>query len=387
MKILMLHNRYLISGGEDKSCEAEKSLLIDKGHQVQIYQEDNRRVTDLGKLRVALKTIWSRETYQTIRTLLRENPYDLVHVQNFFPLISPSAYYAAKSEGVPVIQSLRNYRLFCSNSYFFRHGKVCEDCLNKSISWPGIVHACYRESHAGTAVVTAMQSVHRLLGTWENMVDRYIVLTEFSRQKFIEGGLPAEKIVVKPNFVYSDPGVGEGKGGYALFVGRLSPEKGIETMLRAWKQLGKRIPLKIVGNGPLSERVSEAAKQIPEIEWLGVQPLEKVYQFMGEAMFLIFPSEWYETFGRVAIEAFATGTPVIASKIGAIAELVEPGRTGLLFHPGDALDLTKQVDLLLSNKKRLVEMRKEARSEFEAKYTAERNYQLLINIYDQVSSF
>jgi len=213
------------------------------------------------------------------------------------------------------------------------------------------------------------------------MVDTYIVLTEFAREKFISGGLPEGKIMVKPHFIHTDPGPDEGAGGFALFVGRLSPEKGSDTLLSAWERLGGKPHLKIVGDGPLAPRAADAARRYPGVEWLGRQPLEEVYELMGGAAFLVFPSEVYETFGRVAIEAFARGTPVVASKIGAIAELVEHGRTGLHFRPGDSRDLAAQVEWALSHPAELERMRKAARAEFEAKYTAERNHELLMEIY------
>ena len=236
--------------------------------------------------------------------------------KTFFPLISPSVYYAAKAEKVPVVQTLRNYRLLCPSALFFREGKVCEDCLGKAVPYPGVIHGCYRESASASAAVAAMVIGHRLLKTWTSMVNKYITLTQFSQQKMIEGKLPAEKIVVKPNFVDPEPQVGTGSGGYAIYVGRLSIEKGIDTLLAAWAKLKTPIPLKIVGDGPLSEQVIKASKTSPHIEWLGRQPMDKVHQLMGEALFSVFPSKWYETFGRVAIEAFATGTPVVASRIG-----------------------------------------------------------------------
>lgn len=201
----------------------------------------------------------------------------------------------------------------------------------------------------------------------------------------IQGGLPAEKIVVKPNFVHPDPGIGSGTGGYALYVGRLSVEKGLDTLLEAWQQLRQPLPLKIVGEGPLAPQVQAAADRMPQVEWLGRRSMPEVHALMGEAQFLVFPSKWYETFGRVAVEAFAKGTPVIASNIGAIAELVEAGRTGLHFQPGNATDLAAQVDWALSHPAELHHMRQVVREEFEAKYTAAQNYQRLIEIYQAVA--
>ncbi|MGB3757386.1 MAG: glycosyltransferase [Rivularia sp. (in: cyanobacteria)] len=381
MRILSIHNRYQIRGGEDESSQSEQRLLREMGHYVDVYEEHNDRVREIGTVPMALRTVWSQESYNIVKQKLSSSKYDVVHIQNFFPLISPSVYYAAKSEGVPVVQTLRNYRLLCPNGLFFRDGGVCEDCMGKNIPYPGVFHGCYRESRPASGAVATMLSVHRAMRTWSKMVDLYITLTEFARQKFIEGGLPAEKIVVKPNFINPNPEVGNGTGGYALFVGRLSVEKGLDTLLAAWEQLNQQIPLKIVGDGPLAPEVESAVKRLPSVEWLGRRPMSEVHELMGEAAFLVFPSKWYETFGRVAVEAFAKGTPVIAANIGAIAELVDSGRTGLHFRPGDAEDLAAKVEKVLDNKDILTKMRTEVRAEFEAKYTAKQNYHKLMNIY------
>ena len=381
MRILSVHSRYQIRGGEDECREAEEHLLREMGHSVEVYEENNERVAAMGNVSMGLRTVWSKESYEIVKARLRSQPHDVVHVHNFFPMISPSVYYAAKAEGVPVVQTLHNYRLLCPNGLFFRDGQVCEGCLGKPIPWSGVMNACYRGSGTASTSVATMLTVHRAMGTWNNMVDTYIALTQFARQKFIEGGLPAEKIVVKPNFVHPDPGIGEGRGGYALFVGRLSPEKGLDTLLAAWEQLKEPIPLKIIGDGPLASWVAEAATRLPHVEWLGRRPLDEVYSILGEAMVLIFPSNWYETFGRVAVEAFAKGTPAIAANIGAIAELIDPGRTGLLFSPGNPQDLAAKVEWALTHPKELAQMRQEARSEFELKYTAQENYRRLMEIY------
>jgi glycosyltransferase involved in cell wall biosynthesis len=230
-----------------------------------------------------------------------------------------------------------------------------------------------------------MLSTHRALGTYSSKVDAYVALTEFSRRKMIQGGLPPEKLHVKPNFVYPDPGPGSGEGGYALFVGRLSPEKGLRTLLSAWERLGERAtPLKIVGDGPLAGLVDQAAAANPRVEWLGHKTPSEIGGLMREAFALVFPSELYETFGRVAAESFADGTPVIAADHGAIAELVDHGRTGLRFRPGDAADLATQVVRLLEDKEQRAKMRLAARAEFEARYAAEENYRSLIRIYESV---
>jgi len=384
MDILSVHNRYKIRGGEDESRDLEEYLLNRMGHVVGCYEETNFRLDELNLLDAACRTIWSVEAYQTVLAKLSAKKHDIVHVQNFFPLLSPSIYYAAKAKKTPVVQTLRNYRLLCPNALFFKDGEICEACISKPFPLPGVIHGCYRGDRMATGVVATMLSLHRALGTWTEMVDVYIALTNFARQKFIEGGIPAHKIVVKPNFVYPDPGKQDDKEDYVLYAGRLSAEKGIDTLLAAWQCLGKHIKLKIVGEGPLQDQVVQASKAIAGIEWLGPKPLRDVYTLMGKAKVLVLPSKWYEAFGRVVIEAYAKGTPVIASGIGALEEIVEHGRTGLHFRPGDPQDLADQIDKLLSNPAKLVEMGQEARLEFEAKYTAEVNYKQLMQIYQSV---
>lgn len=383
MRIVVVHNHYQLRGGEDESYQAETRMLSEAGHEVVPFTEHNDRVNDLGAVGTALRAVWSREAYRHTRTLLKDSKTDIVHVQNFFPLISPSVYYAARAEGVPVIQSLRNYRLLCPNAIFFRDGHVCERCMGKLVPWPGVFHSCYRGSHDASAAVTAMITIHRVANTWNEKVDLYIALTEFARSKFIEGGLPAEKIVVKPNFVHPDPGIGEHRGSYALFVGRLSAEKGINTLLQAWKLAGQGRRLLVVGEGPLQEHVQQAAGC--GVEYLGRRPVQEVYKLMADAEMLILPSEWYETFGRVAIEAFGTGTPVIAANIGAVAELVDHQRTGLLFAPGNAEALACSIEWVWAHPQALQAMGSEARREYETKYTAAVNYRRLMEIYAQAA--
>ncbi len=380
MRILLVHNRYLQPGGEDVVFAAERALLMRSGHEVVPFIEQNARFDGLNLLGVAVNTVWSRAAQQRLSQMLQEMRPDVVHFHNIFPMISPAAYYVCRKDEVPVVQSLHNYRLLCPNALFFRDGHICEDCMGK-IPWPGVVHACYRGSRAASTVVAAMLVVHRFLGTWTQRVDMYIALTEFARQKFIEGGLPADKIAVKPNFVHPDPGSGEGRGGFALFVGRLSQEKGLDTLLAAWERLQGRVPLKIVGDGPLASEVAAAAERLDGVEWLGRKPREEVLDLMKQASFLIFPSRGYEGFPMTIAEAFATGLPVVASNLGAMASLIDHERTGLHFRPGDEEDLAAKVEWMLSHPEALDQMRKETRAEYEAKYTAERNYRMLMEIY------
>lgn len=381
MRVLAVHNYYQQPGGEEQIFHTETTLLESYGHEVLRYTLNNDQIAKLNPLALSKNTLWNHDVYQELKFIAREHKPDIAHFHNTFPLISPAAYYALKDEGVPVVQTLHNYRLLCPNALFFRKGKVCEDCLGKLFALPGIVHGCYRGSRAASAMVAATTSWHSSLGTWSQAIDLFIAYSQFAMKKFIQGGLPAEKLVFKTNFLYPAPEPGPGKGGYALFVGRLSVEKGLGVMLNSWRQLEGKIPLKILGDGPMAGLVMQAQQEMPEIEWLGRRPLDEVYEVLGNAAFLVFPSEWYETFGRVAIEAFAKGTPVVASNIGAIAELVDHERTGLLFRPGEPDDLAAKIQWLLSHPDHLIEMRQQARIEFENKYTADDNMKRLIEIY------
>jgi glycosyltransferase involved in cell wall biosynthesis len=383
MRIIVAHNFYKQPGGEDYCVAAEVAMLRAHGHQVTEYYLHNDSIDTMSSLHLASRTIWSRPAARELRQQLRAQNPQIVHFHNTFPLISPSAYYAARSENARVIQTLHNFRLCCPNALLFRNGRVCEDCLGQTIPWHGIVHKCYRDSHVASAAVSLMLTTHRALGTWRNAIDVYIALTEFERRKLIAGGLPADKIVVKPNFAYPDPSPATGGGGYAVYVGRLSAEKGLETLLKAWRSLGRSVPLKLLGDGPMAAAVKQAVAQNAAIEWLGNVPQETVYELIGEASFLVLPSQCYETFARVIIEAFAKGTPVIVSRLGTMAEIVEDGRTGLHFAPGDSEDLAEKVRTMLANPLKLARMRQAARQTFEQKFTAAANYKSLMGIYDR----
>jgi glycosyltransferase involved in cell wall biosynthesis len=383
MRVLMVHCRYQIRGGEEECYEAEQRLLRAAGVEVDTYEDNNQRIEQLGALRTGLDTVWSSTAYRAIRARLRERHCDVVHVHNFFPLISPAVYYAAQAEGCSVVQTLHNYRLSCSAAIFYREGRVCEDCLGKAVPWPAVLHRCYRGSLAGSAAVAAMLAGHRLLGTWRRKVDLFIALNEFMRSKAIAGGLPAERIVVKPNFVGNDPGLGGGQGGFALFTARLNPEKGVAELLAAWRRLGARIPLKIMGDGPLTEMVKQAAATTPGIEYIGRRPLAEFYELLGQASFFMFTSTWYEGFPRVINECYARGTPIVASAIGPIAEVVADGRTGLHFRPGDVDDMVAKVEWLLDHPAEHARLRAGARAEFELKYTAEGGLKQLLAAYER----
>lgn len=382
MNVLVVHNRYREQGGEDRVVELEGALLTRHGHNVVEYIEDNARVSEMARPALAMRTLWNVGAYRHVRTLIAHERIDVLHVHNTLPLVSPSVLYAAHAEGVPVVHTLHNYRLFCPAAVCFRKSAPCMDCAPRRVAIPAVRHACYRRSVAATATVAVMLWAHKAARTWENKVDLFIAPSELARSLFIGAGFDADRIVVKPHFVDPDPGAGTGRGGYAIYVGRLSHEKGVEILLQAWARLRAPMPLLIVGDGPLAPHVSEATSRLDGIRWLGSHPHDEVQRLIGEASFLIFPSLVYETFGQVIGEAYAAGTPVIASSGGAAAELVEPHQTGLLARPGDADDLAAQIEWLLAHPDRLAAMRPAARLVYHSRLSSDANYRQLIHIYD-----
>ena len=260
MKVLLVHNSYQQPGGEDRVFALEADMLRAHGHEVFVYQAHNDDVKDRNPLSLFADTIWNRKAYYKIRDLIRRERPQILHAHNTFPLISPAVFHAAELERVPVVQTLHNFRLLCPSATFFRAGRVCEDCVKTVIPWPRRAARLLSRQRAASTATAAMLTIHRVLQTWEKKIALYISLSDFARSKFIEGGLPAEKVVIKPNFIHPDPGLGRGDGGYALFLGRLTPEKGISTLLEAWSRLGKTFPLEIAGDGPLAPQVEKAAE-------------------------------------------------------------------------------------------------------------------------------
>ncbi|MEM9417808.1 MAG: glycosyltransferase [Planctomycetota bacterium] len=380
MKILQCHNLYQLAGGEDSVVKDERELLESHGHEVISFTLHNDAVEDISRLRLAAGTIWSRKSARELRELCRREKPDIAHFHNTLPLMSPSSYHAVRAEGVPVVQTLHNYRLLCPKATFFRDNQICEKCLDKKVKWPAIQHGCYRDSRSASTTVAAMLTIHGTIGTYEKQIDAYIACSTFTRDKMIEGGYPADRIHYKPNFFANDPGVGSGGGDYAMYLGRLSPEKGIDVLVDAWDQLDE-VPLHVVGKGPLLDKITglkARSSQVRHDEWVS---FPQVGQLLGEAKFLVLPSMNYEGFPRVIVEAYAYGVPVVASNIGAMARVITDGETGRLINYGDADDLVRVVRELMNDPEQLQRLRRGARAAYEQLYTAETNYQTMMDIY------
>jgi glycosyltransferase involved in cell wall biosynthesis len=386
MNILVVHNSYREPGGEDVVVDQEVAMLRDAGHRVVEYRRSNTGVNDFGvleRMKLAKHVISSKDSKEQLTGLIAKERPDVVHIHNTFFMISPSIYSACAEAGVPVIRTLQNYRLLCPAATFFRAGATCEKCLGRTPPWPSVAYSCYRDSRTQTAVVAGMLTVHRLLKTWQKQVDMYIAVTNFMREKYIEGGFSSDRIVVKPNTIYSDPGVCQGERDYVMFAGRLAGEKGVHTLISAWSGL-REIPIKILGDGTLIHEARASDKILPTMQFLGWQPHEDVFNLLKGARFLVVPSEWYEGFPMTIVESFACGVPVIASRIGSIQEIVKDGETGLMFAAGDAGELRRKVEWAWTHKEEMQRMGHEARREYERKYSPVQNYKTLMEIYERV---
>ena len=375
LKVLVAHNVYQQRGGEDSVVDAEIDLLRARGHAVHLYNRSNDDITNMPKASAALQTLWSQRTSRELAALIQSFQPDVIHVHNTFPLMSPSLYWAASRGGVQVVQTLHNFRLLCPQAMFLRDGKVCEDCLGE-LPWRGAVRGCYRGSKAQSTVLAGMVTLHRALGTWQNKVTRYIALNDFCRNKFIEGGLPADRIVVKPNFVDFEAPAVNARAGF-LFVGRLSAEKGVDVLVNAARAMGNA-QVRVAGTGP---EVGLLAG-VPGVQALGALGGDAVRGEMSQAVALVLPSICYENFPRTLVEAYGSCMPVIASRHGAMAELVQDGITGLLFEPGNAQDLADKLRWAQAHPENMATMGRNARALYEAEFTAERNYAQLIAIYN-----
>jgi glycosyltransferase involved in cell wall biosynthesis len=387
MKIILVHNKYREASGENVVFESEKRMLERAGHTVVPYVRSNMELQDaslLHRIAIVPQMIWSQQSRQSFAAILDAECPDLVHVHNTFLAISPSIYSACTERGIPVVQTLHNFRLLCPAASFFRDGIICEECVDHGLL-RSIVHGCYRNSRAATGAVALMLATHRAMGTLQASVTRYIALTDFAKKKFVASGFPSERIVVKPNFTDPDPGERLGSGEYALFIGRIDKTKGTRVLLDAWKRLPATYALHVVGDGPDRQWMEARSRelQLSEVTFRGRLPHAAAVDAVKSARFTIVPSTWYEGFPMCIVESFACGTPVLCSRLGGMSEIVEDQLTGLYFNPSDPQDLANKVQWALNHPLELSKMGRAARRKYETHYTAEKNHSLLMGIYQQ----
>jgi len=388
MKILIVHNRYLQKGGEDTVAQSEFNLLKDFGHDVRIYERSNEEIENsslLEKLRFLFEMRWSRRSYNDIRKVLRGFRPDVVHFHNIFLVLTPSVYSACKDEGIPVVQSLHNFRLICPNGLLLRDNRICEECVKAKSFWKSILYGCYKKSRLFTAALAGTLSHHWKKKTWINMVDAYIMATEFGRQKYINFGIPSEKIMLKPNIIYPNLFNQKKDKGYALYVGRLSKEKGVEVLLKAWKSI-QGFQLKIMGDGPLLDDLKSTVdrEKIENVEFLGFVSSSEYLRYMQGASFVVIPSVCYENFPCVVSEALACGIPILASRLGGMPEIIKDQEAGVLFKAGDIDDLAEKIKSIIHSKEFLAKIRSNVLNVYEEKYSPEVNYKILMTVYNKV---
>jgi len=382
MRILIAHNRYQQPGAEDQVFTAEADLLAGRGHDVIRYELHNDSISSTGKWALVRNTMWNAQSAEAVQHLVRHKQIEVAHFHNTFPVMSPSVYRAARDEGAAVVQTLHNFRLVCPGNTMFRDNRLCGDCVGKPIPWPSVLHACYRGDRQATAVSAAMLAFHRARGTWSNDIDAYVALSEFNRSLFCRAGFADSSLFVKPNFLKSDPGPGRSKRTGALFAGRLIPEKGISTLLTAWKRIGSKLPLTIFGDGPLRDEVASAAESSNgAVTWLGWRSRSEVDEALGAASVVISPSVWIEAGPLSVIESFARATPVIASRLGSLAEFVKPDVSGYLFDPGNPTSLVETVENFLRLSDCGARMGETARDIFLDTYSAEPAYRNMLALY------
>lgn len=385
MKITIVHNRYVHPGGEDSVVLSEIEMLRKYGHEVSLYEADNAEIQKMplwSKLHFSFTDfLGSPLVYKDFLQFLQQDRPDIVHIHNSFYMLGPSIYLVAHDLGIPIIQTLHNYRFLCPNALFFRDGHNCEECVEKGSFLPAIKHRCWQGSFFKTVQLSQLLMHYKQLGVF-NKIDQFIVTSQFSLSRYEKAGWDVSKFAVKPNFLEFVNEVKEYQNEFALYVGTLQPYKGIKTLLDAWEELD--FPLKIVGSGPLENYVKQRISTLKNVEYLGQKSFEDVNSLIDKAGFLVLPSECYENFPRVIVEAFAQAKPVIASRMGAMAELVRDGETGLHFKAGNSVQLANQVKRLINDCELAKDMGINARKIFENTYTMEKNYQQLINIYQSV---
>jgi len=386
LKILFIHNKYKQFGGEDVVAEQEAAILTDRGHQVKTIIFDNIAISGFfSKLKISIQSVYNFTSARKVSKSIREFKPDIVHVHNLFFIASPSIIYAARKHKTPVVLTVHNYRLICANALLLRDNKVCELCINKKFPLSGIRYRCYRNSAAASALVTLITGLHKFFNTWKNKIDVYITLNEFSRSKLLHSSLqvPAAKMITKPNFI-PDPGeTATPREDFFLFAGRIAVEKGVYVLAKAFTEMPEH-KLVIVGDGPERKALQEQCKAYSNIVYTGALDKQEVKKYMRKCKALICPSIWYEGAPLTIIEAFATGTPVIASRLGSMLESIDDGFNGLHFTAGDPNDLKNKINVFVKETKESAMFYKNARATYLQKYNSDTHYRSIVNIYESL---
>jgi glycosyltransferase involved in cell wall biosynthesis len=384
MKILVIHNRYKNPGGEDVVVRHEYELLQRNGQVLDRMFFDNSSIrSSYEQLLTGVLAFYNPISARKVREKIRAFQPDIIHVHNFSPLVSPSVFFVASEWRIPVVLTLHNFRLLCPSGTLFHNNAIYERSIHSLFPWEAVRKGVYRNSSFQTAVVAGVTAAHNIFGTWRNKVQRYIVLSAFAKDKFVNSRLriPVEKLVVKPNFVENRGRGDKTRQDFFLYVGRLSEEKGLRTLLNSSMSSG--FNLVIIGDGPLRTMVEQETSTNHRLRYLGFQDPETVASYLKTSRALILPSVCYEGFPMVILEAFSTGTLVVASRLGAMAEIIQDHVNGLLFEPGNPADLAAKIREVHEHPGQSMELARTGYATYLESYTPERNYQQLMEIYHQ----
>jgi len=386
VRVLIAHNRYRSEqpSGENVVVDDEARLLAEHGCEVELLQTHSDEIADWPAHKKALlpaRTVWSRAGRRLVADAIERFRPDVVHVHNTFPLLSPTALRAARASGAAVVATMHNFRPLCSAATFVRDGKVCTSCLGGG-PLPGLVHGCYRNSRLATLPLAATISTHRLAGTWRNSVDRYVFPSAFARSLYVQAGWAPERLVVKPNTA-PEPGLtrnGSGRGFVAL--SRFSDEKGLDTLLDAWRAAGLDEPLTMIGSGELDGELRARAVGLANVEFAGRLSHSDALARLAGARALVVPSRWFEVFPRTIVEAYALGVPVVASRLGSLADIVEDGVTGLQFEPDSPAGLVEALRTLATADALTQQLGRQARRRYEDELAPGPTTRRLLEIYE-----
>jgi glycosyltransferase involved in cell wall biosynthesis len=389
MRVLLVHGAYQQFGGEDSVVRAEKELLERHGDEVLLYSRHNDEIKQFSAADKAAffpQTVYSWKSSGEIADAVHGFKPDVAFVHNVYPLLSPSVYHKLHALGVPAVQVLHNFRPFCPNGFFYTQGQICEACKGGNYL-NAVRKRCYKDSYVLSGLYALTLGSNRLAGM-VNKITGFICLTEFFKIKMQEAGVPDSKLFVRPNFVYAPPLSGDASSGnYALYMGRLSPEKGCWTLIHAFEQL-PQVPLKILGTGPLEQELQDyvRAKGIGNIQFLGFKSGDEKWELLRNSLCLVVPSEWYENFPVTVLEAYMAAKPVVASRLGGLPYIVEDGKSGLLFEAGKVGELAQKIQSLVDDPSAAIRMGECGRRLSETKYGPDQGYTNLMKIFSQVQA-
>lgn len=390
MRVLQLHNHHAGPGGAMEVLAHEAALLEAAGHQVDQYTLPPAEQSGLPAWRAGAKAVWNIEAARDVTKRVQDFRPDVVHGHTPFPLMSPAVFRAAKREGVPTLATLHSFRYVCVAATCYRDGHICEDCVGRTVKWPAVRHRCYHGNAAGSGALALGLLVHRVAGTFDHSIDRYLALTGFARDLMVRDGFPADKVGVKANSVPEPTPApsGQDRAGepYVVFAARLLAVKGVRTMLKAWRRLpDPTLRLVVAGDGELADDVRRAADADPRIDLRGWLDQDSVTGLMAGAVATLVPSEWYEAGPPLTlIRSLSVGTPVIASDLENISADLVADEAGTTFRTADPASLADAVSRVWQNRHEAGPLRERCRQSFEQRYSPQVGLERLVAEYERL---